>query len=223
MLALYPDKSDHCPIILKDDDRNFGPKPIKIFEEWLDIDGIDQVIKEVWVEEVGGDSRLDCHLRNKLKSTKLALKSKSIVKFGNLEGEIEMFKSITNTLELKAELGCINDEEREQWLEARKEWIQRDRIKVNMLKQKARIRWILEGDENIRKQPTTISRVVLRNTTSRPCLVDLSYPNLSIDEARGLEAPISEEEIVEAIHDCGCTKAPGLYGFNLRFFKKFWE
>ncbi|XP_071718854.1 uncharacterized protein [Rutidosis leptorrhynchoides] len=60
-------------------------------------------------------------------------------------------------------------------------------------------------------------------TTSRPSLAELSYPNLSSEEARGLEAPISEEEIIDAIHDCGCSKAPGPDGFNMRFFKKFWD
>ncbi|XP_071718145.1 uncharacterized protein [Rutidosis leptorrhynchoides] len=139
VVALDRDKSDHCSIVLKDDDRNFGPKPIKIFDDWLDIDGMDHVIKEAWLEEVGSGSRLDCRLRNKLKKTKMAIKSKSLLKFGNLDGEIDMFKSIANTFELKAELGCLDEVERVQWLEARREWIQRDRIKVNMLKQKARI------------------------------------------------------------------------------------
>ncbi|XP_071703893.1 uncharacterized protein [Rutidosis leptorrhynchoides] len=67
VVALDRDKSDHCPIVLKDDDRNFGPKPIKIFDDWLEIDGMDHVIKKSWLEDVGGGSRLDCRLRKKLK------------------------------------------------------------------------------------------------------------------------------------------------------------
>ncbi|XP_071686979.1 uncharacterized protein [Rutidosis leptorrhynchoides] len=151
-------KSDHCPITLKEDDRNFGPKPIKVFDDWLEIEGVEDCIKDVWAEDVGGGSRLDCRLRNKLKKIKMALKSKSSEKFGNLEGEIELFRSMANTYELRAEFGQLNDDERTDWLNARKEWFQREKIKCNMLKQKAKIRWVLEGDENSKYFHSVIKR-----------------------------------------------------------------
>ncbi|XP_071741061.1 uncharacterized protein [Rutidosis leptorrhynchoides] len=177
-----------------------------------------------------------------MKKTKLALKTKSFQKFGNLEGDIQVLKSIANSLELKAEKGTIDDVERRQWLDARKEWFQKEKIKVNMLKQKARARWILEGDENSRYFHSMIKRGYNKNNIrglsingvwcenpsdikeaayhhfksrfedlpgARPSLVDLTYPTLSPEEANELEAPISESKIVEAIHDCGCLKAPG--------------
>ncbi|XP_071705329.1 uncharacterized protein [Rutidosis leptorrhynchoides] len=147
VVALERKHSDHCLIILKDDDKNFVAKHIKVFDEWLDIDGMEQVIKESWLEDGGGD-RKDCCLRNKLKKTKIALKKKGCQAFGNIEGEMELFKSVACNLEVKAEVGQLNDAERLQWLDARREWLKRDKIKTNMLKQKARVRWILEGDEN---------------------------------------------------------------------------
>ncbi|XP_071687671.1 uncharacterized protein [Rutidosis leptorrhynchoides] len=104
VVALDRGNSDHCPIILKDDIKNFGPKPIKVFDDWLDIEGIDQFINEVWIEDGGGGTRKDCLLRNKLKKTKRALKTKSSQKCGNLEGEIEVLKSIANALEQKLKM-----------------------------------------------------------------------------------------------------------------------
>ncbi|XP_071713547.1 uncharacterized protein [Rutidosis leptorrhynchoides] len=256
VVALDRGKSDHCPIILKDDIKNFGPKPIKVFDEWLEMEDVDNVIKEAWVENGGGGNRKDCCLRNKMKRTKLALKTKSTQKFGNLESEIEVLKTTSNTLELKAERGLLNDVERKQWLDARNEWFRKEKIKVNMLKQKARVRWVLEGDENTRyfhsvikrgynknnirgltingvwcEDPNDIKEAAFHHFKSRfeeqpgfrPSLIDLTYPMLSSDEAISLEAPISEPEVLEAIHDCGSSKAPGPDGFNLRFFKKFWD
>ncbi|XP_071708666.1 uncharacterized protein [Rutidosis leptorrhynchoides] len=239
VVSLDRDNLDHCPIILKDDDRNFGPKPLEVYDEWINIDGVDQVIKEVWDEDVGGGTRKDCRLRYKLKITQIALRSKSSQKFGDSEGKIELFKFVANILEIIVEKGLIS-EERKQWLKARKEWVQREKIKVSMLRQKVRVRWIFEGDGNTRG--LTINGIWCENpldnkeaaynhfksrfedhTVSRPSLMDLSYPNLSIDEANSLEAPISEVEIVEAIHDCGSSKAPGPDEFNLRFFKNFWD
>ncbi|XP_071731598.1 uncharacterized protein [Rutidosis leptorrhynchoides] len=220
------------------------------------MEGVDQVIKDVWCEDDKGGYRKDCFLRNKLKKTKTTLRSKSLQKFGNLEGEIDALKTMASALELKAENGIINEVERNQWLNARKEWFQKEKIKVNMLKQKARVRWILEGDENSRYFHSVIKRGYNKNNIRgllingvwcedplaikdeayshfksrfeespgfRPSLIDLSYPTLSPDEANDLETPILESEVLEAIHDCGSSKAPGPDGFNLRFFKKFWD
>ncbi|XP_071715011.1 uncharacterized protein [Rutidosis leptorrhynchoides] len=163
VVALDRGKSDHCPIILKDDAKNFGPKSIKVFDDWLDMEDVDQVIKEVWCENDRGGFRKDCFLRNKLKRTKAALKAKSSQKFGNLDGEIEVLKSIATALEHKAENGLINDVERKQWLDMRKEWFQKEQIKANMLKQKARVRWILDGDENSKYFHSVIKRGYNKN------------------------------------------------------------
>ncbi|XP_071688703.1 uncharacterized protein [Rutidosis leptorrhynchoides] len=42
-------------------------------------------------------------------------------------------------------------------------------------------------------------------------------------EATTLELPFCEKEIWDAINDCGGTKAPGPDGFNLSFYKKYWD
>ncbi|XP_071687426.1 uncharacterized protein [Rutidosis leptorrhynchoides] len=111
-------------LVNDDDVKNFGSKPIKVFADWLDVEGVDQVIKEAWESDGGNGPRLDCRLRNKMKKTKFALNEKSQEKFSNLDGEIDAFKGIANALELKAESGVINDKERIQWLSNRKEWLQ---------------------------------------------------------------------------------------------------
>ncbi|XP_071718268.1 uncharacterized protein [Rutidosis leptorrhynchoides] len=147
-VALDRTLSDHCPILLKDEEKNFGPKPIKVFDEWLKIDGIEQVIKDSWLEDTGSGSRLDCLFRNKLKRLKLTLKAKCNQRFGSLDGEIETYKNIACSLELKPENVNLDQNETAMWKDARLKWMEKERVKRNMLKQKARVRWILEGDEN---------------------------------------------------------------------------
>ncbi|XP_071712577.1 uncharacterized protein [Rutidosis leptorrhynchoides] len=61
--------SDHCPIILRDRIIDFGPKPIRVFNAWLDDKGSVEVISNAWNLHVGGN-RGDCILRNKLKNVK---------------------------------------------------------------------------------------------------------------------------------------------------------
>ncbi|XP_071738760.1 uncharacterized protein [Rutidosis leptorrhynchoides] len=52
--------SDHCPITLKDEERNFGPKPFKIFDTWLDEDGIEELVQEAWNVAVPNSDMKDC-------------------------------------------------------------------------------------------------------------------------------------------------------------------
>ncbi|XP_071717955.1 uncharacterized protein [Rutidosis leptorrhynchoides] len=46
VVALERKHSDHCPIILKSEEKNFGPKPFKFFDAWLDNKEVDQVVLE---------------------------------------------------------------------------------------------------------------------------------------------------------------------------------
>ncbi|XP_071728309.1 uncharacterized protein [Rutidosis leptorrhynchoides] len=187
---------------------------------------------------------------------KSKLRSWSQDKFGEIDKEIEAHKTAAMSFELKAETSNLTDNEMEIWKNERKLWMDKDKIKVNMMKQKARIRWTLEGDENTKffhslirdrynkcnirglningswnESPDDIKREALDHFQKifsepdmmRPSMEDFSYPSVSAEEAEALERPISEDEIHETILDCGSTKAPGPDGFNMKFFKKFWD
>ncbi|XP_071699081.1 uncharacterized protein [Rutidosis leptorrhynchoides] len=154
-------ESDHCPIVLMDDDKNFGPKPCKVFDVWLEGAEAEQIVKDAWNEKMAG-SRKDRCLMKKLKKVKLALKSWSTQQFGQIDGEIEMYKSTANSLELKAESIKLNTQEMDLWKNSRKKWLEKERIKTSMLKQKARVKWVLEGDENSR-----FFHSIIRNKNNR--------------------------------------------------------
>ncbi|XP_071740121.1 uncharacterized protein [Rutidosis leptorrhynchoides] len=127
-----------------------SPKPTRIFDEWLKMDGIDSLVKDSWDEEVTVGSRRDCVFRNKLKRLKSRLKEKCIMPFGQIDGDIDTFKSIATNLEHKAEIAPLSDGDRKNSEDVRKKWLEKEIMKTNMLKQKARVRWILEGDDNTR-------------------------------------------------------------------------
>ncbi|XP_071727262.1 uncharacterized protein [Rutidosis leptorrhynchoides] len=65
--------SDHCPIILRNGFKDFGPKPTRVFNEWLFLDGAEDVVINGWNLPVSG-SRPDCILRNKMKNVRAELK-----------------------------------------------------------------------------------------------------------------------------------------------------
>ncbi|XP_071689201.1 uncharacterized protein [Rutidosis leptorrhynchoides] len=109
-VALERKHSDHCLIILKDDEKNFGPKPFKIFDAWLEEEDIDQVIIDAWKEESSVSNRRDCNFRNKLKKVKEELRKWSNKRYGGLDGEIKLLKESAGALEIKAEIGELNQD-----------------------------------------------------------------------------------------------------------------
>ncbi|XP_071695632.1 uncharacterized protein [Rutidosis leptorrhynchoides] len=48
VLALECKISDQCPIVLLDAAIDFGPKPTKVFDEWLELEGSDKIISDCW-------------------------------------------------------------------------------------------------------------------------------------------------------------------------------
>ncbi|XP_071714215.1 uncharacterized protein [Rutidosis leptorrhynchoides] len=128
----------------------------------LDRSGIDKVIADSWSGPMGGN-RKDCVFRNKLKRLKGDLKEWSKVHFGKLDSEIESVKKVVTDLELKAKVGYLNDEERAKWLNSRITWMEMEKIKTGMLKQKVRVRWMLDGDENSKYFHNSLKRKYNKN------------------------------------------------------------
>ena len=90
----------------------------------------------------------DSIFRDKLKNVKEGLKEWSKVKFGRNNQHIEDLKNEATKWELLAESRELDEEELDRWKEARKGWLEKDKRCNEMKKQKARVKWVLEGDEN---------------------------------------------------------------------------
>ncbi|XP_071740488.1 uncharacterized protein [Rutidosis leptorrhynchoides] len=93
-----------------------------------------------------------------MKNTKEALRSWSIHRYGTIDVELEQWKKIASDLETKADAGPIDDNERAEWLNARAKWAQKEKEKTAMHKQKARLKWAAEGDDNTAFFHSTIRR-----------------------------------------------------------------
>ena len=75
--VLHKDYCDHCPIILKTELVDWGPKPFRVMDCWLKNKEYQRLVKEVWC----GDQQLgwgSIVLKNKLRNLKSSLKQWSI-------------------------------------------------------------------------------------------------------------------------------------------------
>nr|GEU60297.1 putative RNA-directed DNA polymerase, eukaryota, reverse transcriptase zinc-binding domain protein [Tanacetum cinerariifolium]GEU60379.1 putative RNA-directed DNA polymerase, eukaryota, reverse transcriptase zinc-binding domain protein [Tanacetum cinerariifolium] len=119
-IALDQKLSDHCPIILKDSDVDFGTKPFRALDVWLDDLDVNWVALKRWSKD----------------------------RFKNLDKKID--EHIKEAMRWKCEVESrdLNEDELKAWMRAMRLWIEEDGEKENILKQKARVKWDAEGDEN---------------------------------------------------------------------------
>lgn len=204
-----------------------------------------------WNKEVKS-SRPDCRLRDKLKNVKAELKEWSKKRFGVIDTQIDTYCREAMNWEFEAEMRNLDEVEMCKWMEARRLWLDKEREKGSILRQNARVRWDVEGDENSKFFHSYVKRRNNKNSI-RGLMVDGEWcedPKKIKDEAHRfyklifLERdrlrpsylsirlfrlstedanPFEEKEIWDAINSCGGDKAPGPDGFNFRFIKRFWE
>ncbi|GKV41384.1 hypothetical protein SLEP1_g48927 [Rubroshorea leprosula] len=139
--------SDHCPIVLKNQISDWGPKPFRFFDAWLEFPQFKGIVTDIWKSTVvkGWNGY---RLKEKLKETKKVLKEWS----KNMTTEIDLGiqKSIDSiaSIDKKGEEMPLSLEE----IEARRtnflELWKNQRMKESMWRQKARKTWINDGDAN---------------------------------------------------------------------------
>ncbi|XP_076922863.1 uncharacterized protein LOC143584777 [Bidens hawaiensis] len=218
--ALAREESDHCPLVLKIEARNFGPKPFRFFNSWLSRADLHEVVNKA----LSGFDEIrppDVLLLHKFKRIKVQI--------------IEWHKKWSaedhaEELNLKAELFDLDEyiderdlTEAEMWVyvEAKKRLRELEEIKKKDIRQRSCVRWARDGDEN----SSFFSRFSQyeEDIPTRPKLECFGIKRLTEEDAEELVVQFSEKEIKEAVFDCGGDKAPGPDGFNFRFVQMFWS
>nr|GEY21154.1 hypothetical protein [Tanacetum cinerariifolium] len=65
--------------------------------------------------------------------------------------------------------------------------------------------------------------IFTESESSRPCMFNNNFKNITNEEKEELEQDVEEEEIWNAIKLCGIKKAPSPDGFNFGFLKRYWS
>ncbi|GKV11739.1 hypothetical protein SLEP1_g22962 [Rubroshorea leprosula] len=139
--GLKRDILDHCPVLLKNEVKNWGPKPFRLFNAWLQHPEFKPKVAELWktthIQGWGGYI-----LKQKLKETKSFLKCWSKEKFGELDKKIENCKETIATLDDKGEVFTLSNDELETRRQGTMDLWRILQDKESMLKQKSSFRML---------------------------------------------------------------------------------
>jgi hypothetical protein len=249
--ALSSSVSDHCPLLLCQQDKPRRREVFRFENLWVKILGFTEVVKESWQQEVPGSSPLNI-LSYKLQNTARALRGWSKKLFGNARMELSMANEIIQRLDVAQDTRQLSDEE----FQLQKE------LKIRVLglaaieRSCSRLIWLKEGDActrffhlraNGRSRKNFIhclkdeSGVMAWSHEEKEKILHCHFQNIlgkaerrhvTLDWA-GLDLPrlsdqhlddaFTEAEIKQAISDLPAEKAPGPDGFTGVFYRACWD
>jgi len=101
---------DHVPVMLFDDEANWGPRLLRMLKCWASFPGYDDYVHNTWgsFNIVGWSGFV---LRKKLKLMKLSLKMWHQQHSQNLNAKIDSVKNRISVLDEKGELSVLHDDE----------------------------------------------------------------------------------------------------------------
>ncbi|MCH95019.1 transposon TX1 putative protein, partial [Trifolium medium] len=139
------DISDHCPLILKNNNNVWGPKPFRFNNHWIENKHFMEVVEACWREqEVSG--WMGYVLQAKLRCLKLRLKDWSMVEFGNVENKVKILIENIQELDLRGEITGLASHEMIARKELFVEFWKLQKYRETIIFQRSKSKWLRQGD-----------------------------------------------------------------------------
>ncbi|WOH14847.1 hypothetical protein DCAR_0934373 [Daucus carota subsp. sativus] len=132
--------SDHCPISIFQQPQDWGPKPFRGFNVWLK----NANLKQLMFNEISAlRAKGELNWFGILRGVKAKAKEWSSSSFNELNSNIMKLENIIKRID-------EGEVPRNDFEDTRSQLMQQYRIRTEILRQKSRIQWDLEGDSNTR-------------------------------------------------------------------------
>ncbi|KAL7161870.1 hypothetical protein ACSBR2_042363 [Camellia fascicularis] len=168
--------SDHCPLLMMEDERDWGPKPFRFINAWTLHPKFAKLFTTYWVNAscVGWAGFI---LQQKLKHLKLELKKWNTEVFENVSIKLKPSEDELHDLDITAEERELLHSKKARRREVRGEvWKLYRRVEW-LWHQQSRLNWSLKGDTN-----TRFFQVIASSLQSRNMINSISVNGVSFEE-----------------------------------------
>ncbi|XP_074303386.1 uncharacterized protein LOC141637872 [Silene latifolia] len=208
---------DHCPSLIHfEGEIHRRGNPFKYFNMWSLAPDYDNIVRTGWHREWKGT--LMFRVVQKLKSLKPDLKKLNKEQFGDIENLTHIAELALNQFQTMVVQDPLNEELCLSEKECATELTELRKARDQYLRQKTKCEWMEHGDDNTAyfhactsKEVSSINQRVVR-----------AGPILTKEHCDLLIAPITGEEVKNAMFGILGTKAPGPDGYSSQFFKDNW-
>ncbi|GAU23391.1 hypothetical protein TSUD_334390 [Trifolium subterraneum] len=141
------DVSDHCPLVLRYANNDWGPKPFRFNNYWIDHKKFKKVVEDSWkAQEVSG--WMAFVLQEKLRGLKCCLKEWNKIEFGSMETSTRKLVDEIQVLDIKGESTGLSPHEVILRKELFIEFWKIQKLKEAAIFQRSRSKWLSQGDAN---------------------------------------------------------------------------
>nr|GEW28842.1 RNA-directed DNA polymerase, eukaryota [Tanacetum cinerariifolium] len=186
---------------------DYGPIPFRFYNYWLEVDGFDKLVRDAWNDAPGNKKNAIRNFMYKLKYTKEIIRGWLSTYRLNSRGALAKLKQDLRMFDEAIDKGNSPVEMVHKRLETLNKIQQVNNTHMSKVAQNAKIKWVVEGDENTKFFHGMLNKK--RNQKS-----------IRRDD---LERMVTKEEVKKAVWDCGSDKSPGPDGFSFSFFRHFWS
>jgi len=139
--------SDHRPLVLKVGGWDWGPKPFRFNNFWLENDKLKGEVEARW-RHYNSSGWMGFVLKEKLKALKLDLKEWHKGEYGGMDGRLEKLVEDIADLDLKGDAGLLSGVEIQRRKDLFGELRRILKAKNALMVQRSRSKWLKEGDAN---------------------------------------------------------------------------
>ncbi|KAL8498771.1 hypothetical protein ACS0TY_021917 [Phlomoides rotata] len=139
--------SDHIPIYIEGNKKDWGPRPFKFFNQWIQHPSYKGLIEKVWSSSLK-QGWSDFVIKEKLEELKVELKAWSKEMFNGMERMIEVKKEEIERLDILDDTFGLEEEEITRRQDLLGDLMMESSWKESQMLQKSKIKWLQEGDAN---------------------------------------------------------------------------
>lgn len=166
---LNPSLSNHSPLLFQTQGTDeSGGRPFRVFDHLLDHPAFPGIIEEEWGKPVSGKGFQLVY--SKLDNIKRRLKNLHSIEYINVTTKITHFQSQVQQFQTTMKMNPLSQQLMEEEATSLSEWRRWLQVENRILRQKARIKWLSQGDDNINFFHACLKQRTANNRIS--CLVD---------------------------------------------------